>query len=82
MKIDRYIDTIVSNQMVVHPKPAPDGYLFAMSKFGISPRDTLIVEDNPKGLKSAYLAGANIMEVRNPSDLILDRIQKFIEVYS
>lgn len=50
-------DELVSGHMVEHGKPAPDIYLYAAEKLGLSPEECLVIEDSPTGIKAAYKAG-------------------------
>ena len=50
-------DELVSGHMVEHGKPAPDIYLYAASKLGLSPEECLVLEDSQNGLLAAYRAG-------------------------
>ena len=56
-------DDVISAEMVEQGKPAPDVYLHACSRLGISPERTIAVEDSPNGVKSAYRAGCNVVMV-------------------
>jgi HAD superfamily hydrolase (TIGR01509 family) len=73
-----YMDLILSNEDVKNPKPHPEIYWNAMSKFSLCPEDTLIVEDSPYGLLAAQRSGASIMRVKNSKDLTLEKIQNFL----
>jgi len=48
---------IFSAEQVDKPKPAPDLYLFALEKLGISAHETIVVEDSVTGVLSAKSAG-------------------------
>lgn len=52
-----YFQAIATGDMVENSKPAPDIYLLACEKLGVSPADAYAVEDSPKGLQSAAAAG-------------------------
>lgn len=67
-----YFDLILSNNDVKFAKPHPEIYWKAMSHFGVYPNQTLIVEDSPTGLKSAYSSGAKVLRVDNPDDFDYD----------
>lgn len=47
--------------MVPRPKPAPDIYLFAARKLGVSPADCVVIEDSPAGAASALGAGMRVI---------------------
>jgi HAD superfamily hydrolase (TIGR01509 family) len=48
---------IFSAEQVDNPKPSPDIYLFALEKLGLSPGETLVVEDSVTGVLAAKNAG-------------------------
>lgn len=68
------VDYIVSNEDVKYPKPNPQMYLNCMAKFGISPKDTIVVEDSFVGRQAAYESGAVVCPVKNTSEVSLERI--------
>ncbi len=43
------------------PKPAPNVYHYAIKQFGVSPRETIIVEDSVFGVRAAKAAGARVV---------------------
>lgn len=77
-KLDVYLDVVLSNEDVVHPKPDPEIYLTALSKLGLSPEECLIVEDNENGIKSARASGAHVLVVKEVSDVNLDSLTSTI----
>jgi HAD superfamily hydrolase (TIGR01509 family) len=72
--IDAYVDFIVSNQDVINPKPNPEMYLRCMINAGVSPKNTLIVEDSPVGRRAAIESGAILCPVNDPSEVTEDHI--------
>ena len=70
-----YLDTIVSNEDVARPKPDPEIYRKARADLGVTPEETLVVEDNENGIAAATAAGANVMVVESPGDVTLDAIR-------
>src|SRR5579885_1445796 len=44
-------------------KPAPDGYLKAMSQLAVEPASTLIFEDSEPGIESALSTGAKVVAI-------------------
>jgi beta-phosphoglucomutase len=77
-QLDKYLDLQLSNEDVESPKPAPDIYLKAMRMLGVSPSQTLVVEDNEHGRQSARAAGAHVLPVRNPNDVTLTNIEIYL----
>lgn len=76
--IKKYIDLVVSNEDVKYPKPNPQMYLKCMEYFGVSPRETLIVEDSYVGRQAAYSSGAIVCPVKNASEVTLERIKGYL----
>ena len=55
---------------ITHGKPHPEVYLKAAGRFGVKPREMLVLEDSQTGCESAAAAGALVVAV--PGDLSLD----------
>jgi HAD superfamily hydrolase (TIGR01509 family) len=72
--IETFFDLKLSNENVKFAKPHPEIYWKAMSYFGALPEETLIIEDSPTGLTSAYKSGAKVLRVKNPDDFNFDKI--------
>lgn len=49
---------IVLREHVANPKPAPDVFLKTASTMEIDPREQLVFEDSPRGVKAALAAGS------------------------
>lgn len=77
-----YIDFFYSNQDVKNPKPNVEMYLQCMIKAGVSPKETIIVEDSHIGRKAALDSGAYLFPVINSSDVTYDGICRLAEVLS
>lgn len=60
-----FLDFFLSNEDVKAPKPAPDMYIQAIARMGLSPSECLIVEDNPNGIKAARDSGAHVLCVND-----------------
>jgi HAD superfamily hydrolase (TIGR01509 family) len=56
-------DAIVTSDDVEHPKPAPDLYLLACERLGVTPREALALEDSPSGIVAAKAAGLTCIAV-------------------
>ncbi len=57
---------------VVNGKPSPEPYLKGAELLGFAPKDCLVIEDAPAGIRSARSAGARVLAVVNtypPEDL-------------
>jgi beta-phosphoglucomutase len=77
-RLEPYLDTIVSNEDVSMPKPDPEMYLKGMQELGVTPEETLILEDNEHGIAAARASGASVMIVGTPADVRHDRINEVI----
>jgi len=77
--IDIYIDFIISNQDVINPKPNPEMYLRCMVQAGVSPKNTIIVEDSPVGRQAALESGAYLCPVNSPTDLTEQHLFKYLK---
>ncbi len=54
---------VVDGHQVAHPKPAPDIYLRVAALLGVDPRECVIFEDSPGGIRAARAAGARVVGV-------------------
>jgi beta-phosphoglucomutase len=73
-----YLDALVSNEDVTHGKPHPEIYQEAMRRLGVTPDETLVIEDNENGIRAAASAGAELLVVGGPEDVTLDAIRSKI----
>ncbi len=76
--LSEYFDFYLSNEDVADAKPSPEIYLKAMSQLGLSPEECLILEDNENGVRAARSSGANVLVVRDPKEVSLDKIMEKI----
>ena len=70
----KYFDVTVSASMVSLGKPAPDIYLLAAERLGLSAQSCLALEDSPNGIRSASSAGCvtvMVPDLDKPNDDIL-----------
>ncbi len=56
-------DAVVTGEEVTHKKPAPDLFLLAASKLGLSPAECIVVEDAVNGIQAAKAAGMRCVAV-------------------
>ena len=73
-----YLDLVLSNEDVAHPKPDPEIYLSAMRGLGVAPHETLILEDNDHGVKAARASGAHVMVVRGVDEVDIAAIDRVL----
>ena len=74
-----YFDFYLSNQDVSKSKPHPEIYLKAIERFGVLPRECLVLEDNVNGIKAATEAGAHVMQIHQVTDVNYANICRFIQ---
>ena len=65
--IRRHFATIVGGSDVTKHKPAPDPYLLAGSRLGVT--RALVLEDSAAGIASAQAAGFEVLPVRKPGEV-------------
>jgi HAD superfamily hydrolase (TIGR01509 family) len=65
--LDRF-QTIVGAEDYVNSKPAPDAFLLAAERLGITPQDCLVFEDTDLGIQAATAAGMASVRVPSPME--------------
>jgi len=58
-------DLILTADDIENPKPNPEGFLLAMSKYGVAPEDCIIFEDSAVGIEAAKKTKSNIFKIEN-----------------
>ena len=58
-----FFETVVSGDDVRQSKPAPDCYLLAMERLGLSPSECIAIEDTEHGVNAATSAGITCLAV-------------------
>jgi HAD superfamily hydrolase (TIGR01509 family) len=61
--IPELFDAVVTSDDVMHAKPAPDIYLEACRRLGVSPADAVALEDSATGIAAAKAAGMTCIAV-------------------
>jgi HAD superfamily hydrolase (TIGR01509 family) len=67
-----YFRAVITGEDVQNGKPAPDPFLLAARRLGVSPERCLAFEDTEAGILAARAAGMLVIDVRStnlPSDL-------------
>lgn len=77
-----YVHFFYSNEDVRNPKPNTEMYLQCMIKAGVSPKETIIVEDSHIGRKAAVDSGAYLFAVRDSNDVKYESIKKLADSLS
>jgi HAD superfamily hydrolase (TIGR01509 family) len=78
LKIEKFVSLIISNEDVKKPKPHPEIYLRCFLKFGLSPKECIIVEDSYYGVKAAQESGGHVFQVNNSKELSYSGLNKFV----
>jgi HAD superfamily hydrolase (TIGR01509 family) len=60
-----HMQFVLTREDFVTEKPAPDGYLTALARFGARPEEAVVIEDSEQGLGSARAAGIRCIVVHN-----------------
>jgi HAD superfamily hydrolase (TIGR01509 family) len=78
-------DAVVSSDDVAHHKPAPDLYLLVCERLGVSPAETLALEDTASGIAAAKAAGLTCIAVPQfaetdvtEADRVIDSLEKLL----
>lgn len=84
LQIAQHFQPILGAEDYPRSKPAPDGYLSALSQMGVHPSKALVFEDSEPGIQSALAAGCQVVVVRHcqslsPQSLWLRRAHALID---
>jgi len=65
---------LITSNDIVHGKPDPEPYLKAASLLGFAPKDCVVVEDVPAGIRAGKAAGARVIAFKTtvPEPALLD----------
>ena len=77
--LTEYFEFLASNEDVSRPKPDPEIYTRAMARIGVTPDETLIVEDAPHGIEAARRSGAHVCQVSGFADVEYFRVRAAID---
>lgn len=55
--IGRYLDAVITGEMVERGKPFPDIFLAAAERIGVKPCECAVIEDSYNGLRGAHAGG-------------------------
>lgn len=79
----KYFNIIITGESVIKAKPNPQIYLLASKKSGFEPKECVVFEDSPAGIKAAKKAGINcigILTSYNKLEKTLFNIKNFTEI--
>lgn len=77
--ITKYLDTVVTNEDVVHPKPSPEIYLKTAQSLAVRPENCLVVEDNHFGILAAEKAGCTVVRVREVEEVRVSLLEPYFD---
>jgi HAD superfamily hydrolase (TIGR01509 family) len=63
LRVEHYFDVVQTSDDVTNGKPDPEIYLKAMSKLGVKPAESVVLEDSSNGALSGKRAGAYVIAV-------------------
>ncbi len=75
LRIEKYFDSVTTGEEAHYKKPNPQIFEIAAEKLGVNPKECLVVEDSPAGIKAAHSARIKVIGIyRNPKqkDQLLD----------
>jgi beta-phosphoglucomutase family hydrolase len=67
--LDEFFQAVVCGDDVTNGKPAPDVFLLAAEKLGLSAADCLVIEDAHAGIEAALRAGMRVLAVATTNPL-------------
>ena len=67
--IENSLDVVLAREDVKQPKPEPEIYLLAAQRLNVPPRDCLVLEDSPNGVRAGVSARMNVVAVATPFTL-------------
>jgi HAD superfamily hydrolase (TIGR01509 family) len=83
LELSSVFEVTVSSEEVARGKPAPDVYLEAARRLGVSPSACVAIEDSANGIRAAHAAGMRVIAYPNrhypPADGVLALATRKIE---
>lgn len=79
----KYIDFFYSNDDVTLAKPSSEIYLKCMICAKVSPKETIIIEDSPIGIKGAENSGAFVIRIKDTREInnnLIDKINSMNKI--
>jgi HAD superfamily hydrolase (TIGR01509 family) len=77
-EITPFFDCILSHEDVGKAKPDPTIYNTAITNLGVSPKQTLVLEDNLNGVAAALKAHAFLYRIKTTTEVTYDNIKRKI----
>ena len=66
LRLNSYVDVMISGEMVSKTKPSPDIFLMAAKLLGSSPEECVVIEDSKNGVLAAKAAGMKVVGYKAP----------------
>jgi beta-phosphoglucomutase-like phosphatase (HAD superfamily) len=60
------LDVVLTREDVQNAKPDPEIYLLAAQRMGVEPKDCIVIEDSPSGVRAAVAARMNVVALATP----------------
>lgn len=73
-----YVNRVFGNTDVKNPKPSPEIYQKMMIELGVTPDQTVILEDSPHGIEAAKASLARVIVVPSFNDLTIEFMEAFL----
>ncbi|CAD5272195.1 HAD family hydrolase [Alteromonas sp. 38] len=64
-----FTGNIFTRSLVKHGKPAPDLFLYAAEKMGVTPKQCIVIEDSPAGIEAGIAANMQVIHYTGGSHL-------------
>jgi HAD superfamily hydrolase (TIGR01509 family) len=64
-----FTDNIFTRSLVKNGKPAPDLFLYAAEKMGVTPKQCIVIEDSPAGIDAGIAANMQVIHYTGGSHL-------------
>jgi len=64
--LSAWFEVAIGGDAAARRKPAPDIYLLAAARLGVSPASCVAVEDSPLGVEAARAAGMTVVAFATP----------------
>jgi HAD superfamily hydrolase (TIGR01509 family) len=61
--LSHYFESLLGGDQVTHGKPHPEPYLTGCKRLGVTPRQALVIEDSPNGVRAGLAAGCAVLHV-------------------
>jgi beta-phosphoglucomutase len=78
-KLKDSFDEILTNEDVQKNKPFPDSYIEMAKRLNVLPKEILVIEDSPYGVKAAEAAGCKVIRVNNTREVNWHLIKEYLQ---